>query len=142
MMMGNAMRWEAMDDQFDNLVRNLFRPVAVTTRDVVVPIRMDVSEKENAYVVHADMPGVKKEDIKIEIDGNEVSISAETKNEKDVKDGDRVLRSERYYGKVSRSFTLASEVDEAAASAKYENGVLELALPKKAVVKAKLVSVA
>jgi HSP20 family protein len=141
MMMGNAMRWEAVDDQFDNLVRNLFRPVAVTTRDVVVPIRMDVSEKENAYVVHADMPGVKKEDIKIEIDGNEVSISAETKNEKEVKEGDRVLRSERYYGKVSRSFTLASEVDEAAASAKYENGVLELALPKKAVVKAKLVSV-
>ena len=139
--MGNAMRWEAMDDQFDNLVRNLFRPVTVTTRDVVVPIRMDVSEKENAYVVHADMPGMKKEDIKIEIDGNEVSISAETKNEKEVKDGDRVLRSERYYGKVSRSFTLASEVDEAAASAKYENGVLELALPKKAVVKAKLVSV-
>lgn len=139
--MGNAMRWEAMDDQFDNLVRNLFRPVAVTTRDVVVPIRMDVSEKENAYVVHADMPGVKKEDIKIEIDGNEVSISAETKNEKDLKDGDRALRSERYYGKVSRSFTLASEVDEAAASAKFENGVLELALPKKAVAKAKLVSV-
>ena len=140
--MGNVMRWEAVDDQFDNLVRNLFRPVAVTTRDVVVPIRMDVSEKENAYVVHADMPGVKKEDIKIEIDGSEVSISAETKNEKEVKDGDRLLRSERYYGKVSRSFTLASEVDEAAASAKYENGVLELALPKKAVVKAKLVSVA
>ncbi len=139
--MGNVMRWEALDDQFDNLVRNLFRPVAVTTRDVVVPIRLDVSEKENAYVVHADMPGVKKEDIKIEIDGNEVSISAETKNDKEVKDGDRVLRSERYYGKVSRSFTLASEVDETAASAKYENGVLELALPKKAVVKAKMVAV-
>ena len=140
--MGNVMRWEAVDDQFDSLVRNLFRPVAVTARDVVVPIRMDVSEKDNAYVVHADMPGVKKEDIKIEIDGNEVSISAETKNQKEVKDGDRVLRSERYYGKVSRSFTLASEVDEAAASAKYENGVLELALPKKAVAKAKLLAVA
>ena len=135
------MRLEALDDQFDNLVRNLFRPVGVTTRDVVVPIRLDVSEKENAYVVHAEIPGVKKEDIKIEIDGNEVSISAETKNEKDLKDGDRVLRSERYYGKVSRSFTLANEVDEAAASAKYENGVLELALPKKATAKAKLVTV-
>ena len=139
--MGNVMRWEALDDQFDNLVRNLFRPVAVTTRDVVAPIRMDVSEAETGYVVHADIPGVKKEDIKIEIDGNEVSISAETKNEKSTKEGDRVLRSERYYGKVSRSFTLANEVDEAAASAKYENGVLELALPKKAVAKAKLVSV-
>ncbi len=140
--MVNVLRREALDDQFDNLVRNIFRPVAVTTRDVVAPIRMDVSEKENAYIVHADMPGLKKEDIKIEIDGNEVSISAETKNEKDLKDGDRVLRSERYYGKVSRSFSLEQEVDEAAASAKYENGVLELALPKKAVVKAKLVSVA
>ena len=140
--MNSLRRWEAMDDQFDNLVRSVFRPVAVTNRDVVVPIRMDVSEKDNAYVVHADMPGVKKEDIKIEIDGNEVSISAETKNEKDVKDGERVLRSERYYGKVSRSFTLASEVDEATASAKFENGVLELALPKKVVAKAKLVTVA
>ncbi len=139
--MVNVLRREALDDQFDNLIRNIFRPVAVTTRDVVAPIRMDVSEKENAYIVHADMPGLKKEDIKIEIDGNEVSISAETKNEKDLKDGDRVLRSERYYGKVSRSFSLEQEVDEAAASAKYENGVLELALPKKAVVKAKLVSV-
>ncbi len=139
--MVNILRREALDDQFDNLVRNIFRPVAVTTRDVVAPIRMDVSERENAYIVHADMPGLKKEDIKIEIDGNDVSISAETKNDKDVKDGDRVLRSERYYGKVSRSFTLAQEVDEVAASAKYENGVLELALPKKAVAKAKLVSV-
>lgn len=140
--MTNLMRWEAMDDQFENLMRNIFRPVSATTRDVVVPIRMDVSEKDNAYVVHAEMPGIKKEDIKIEIDGNDVSISAETKNEKAIKDGERVLRSERYYGKVSRSFTLANEVDEAAASAKYENGVLELALPKKAVAKAKLVSVA
>ncbi len=139
--MGNVMRWEALDDQFDNLVRNLFRPVAVTTRDVVVPIRMDVSEQENSYVVHAEMPGVKKEDIKIEIDGNEVSISAETKNEKEVKEGERAIRAERYYGKVSRTFTLANEVDENAASAKFENGVLELALPKKAVAKAKLVAV-
>ncbi len=139
--MGNAMRWEAIDDQFDNLVRGLFRPAAVTTRDVVVPIRMDVSEQENGYIVHAEMPGVKKEDIKIEIDGNEVSISAESKNAKEVKEGERVLRSERYYGKVSRRFSLAGEVDEAAASAKFENGVLELALPKKAVTKAKLVSV-
>ncbi len=142
MAMANVMRWEAMDDQLENLVQSFFRPASVTTRDLVAPIRMDVSEKENAYVVHAEMPGVKKEDIKIEIDGNEVSISAESKNEKEVKVGDRALRSERYYGKVSRSFSLAQEVDDDAASAKFENGVLELALPKKAVAKAKLVSVA
>lgn len=140
--MRNLMRWEAMDDQFDNLVRSVLRPVGVTTRDVVVPIRMDVSEKDNGYLVHAEIPGVKKEDIKVKIDGNEVSISAETKNEKEVKEGERMLRSERYYGKVSRSFTVANEIDEAAASAKYENGVLELALPKKAAMKAKLLTVA
>lgn len=139
--MGNVMRWEALDDQFDSLVRNLFRPVTVNSRDVVAPIRMDVSEQENAYIVHAEMPGVKKDDIKIEIDGNQVSINAESKSEKDVKEGERVIRSERYYGKISRSFSLANEVDENAASAKFENGVLELALPKKAVTKAKLISV-
>ena len=70
MAMANVMRWEAMDDQLDNLVRSFFRPASVTTRDVVVPIRMDVSEKENAYVVHADMPGVKKEAVNLEfLDG-------------------------------------------------------------------------
>lgn len=139
--MGNVMRWNVLDDQFDNLVRNLFRPVSVTTRDVVLPIKMDVSESDGAYVINAEIPGVKKEDIKVEIDGNQVSISAETKNIKDVKDDERVLRSERYYGKVSRSFTLAQEVEESTASAKYESGVLELTLPKKATSKAKLLAV-
>ena len=139
--MGNVMRWNVLDDQFDNLVRNLFRPVSVTTRDVVLAIKMDVSESDGAYVINAEIPGVKKEDIKVEIDGNQVSISAETKNIKDVKDDERVLRSERYYGKVSRSFTLAQEVEESTASAKYESGVLELTLPKKATSKAKLLAV-
>ena len=139
--MGNVMRWNVLDDQFDNLVRNLFRPVSVTTRDVVLPIKMDVRESDGAYVINAEIPGVKKEDIKVEIDGNQVSISAETKNIKDVKDDERVLRSERYYGKVSRSFTLAQEVEESTASAKYESGVLELTLPKKATSKAKLLAV-
>ncbi|MEO6022656.1 MAG: Hsp20/alpha crystallin family protein [Burkholderiales bacterium] len=139
--MSNVMRWDVLDDQFDNLVRNLFRPVSVTTRDVVLPIKMDVSESDSAYQIHAEIPGVSKEDIKIEIEGNQVSISSETKSEKDVKEGERVLRSERYYGKVSRSFTLAQEVEENTASAKYENGVLELTLPKKATSKAKLLAV-
>lgn len=139
--MSNVMRWDVLDDQFDNLVRNLFRPVSVTTRDVVLPIKMDVSESDSAYQIHAEIPGVSKEDIKIEIEGNQVSISSETKSEKDVKEGERVLRSERYYGKVSRSFTLAQEVEESTASAKYENGVLELTLPKKATSKAKLLAV-
>ena len=96
-------------------------------------IKLDLKEDDKAYTVHADIPGVKKEDIQVSIEGNRVSISAETKMEKEEKEGEKVLRSERYVGKVARSFTLAHDVDEAKAQAKYNDGVLELTLPKKAV---------
>lgn len=95
-------------------------------------IRMDVSETPEAYTVKADIPGMKKEDIKVAIEGNQVSISAESRSEKEEKEGETVVRSERSYGRQSRSFTLASEIDDAQASARYENGVLELSLPKRA----------
>ncbi len=78
-----------------------------------------------------------KEDIHVAIEGNQVSISAEVKNEKEVKEGEKLLRSERYYGSVSRSFSLAQDVDEGAAQAKYKDGVLELTLPKKVVASAR-----
>ena len=77
------------------------------------------------------MPGVKKEDIHVVVDGNQVSISAEVKQEKEVKEGERVLRSERYFGKVTRSFQLGQEIDDAKAAAKFNDGVLELTLPKR-----------
>jgi len=95
-------------------------------------IKMDLKENDGAYTVHADIPGVKKEDIHVSIEGNQVSISAETRVEKEEKEGEKVLRSERYVGKVARSFTLAHDIDEAQAQAKYSDGVLELTLPKKA----------
>jgi HSP20 family protein len=98
---------------------------------------MDVSEDEKTYIVHADIPGVKKDDIHVKIDGNQVLISAEVKNEKEVKEGERLLRSERYFGSVSRAFSLAQDVDESAAEAKYMEGVLELKLPKKMVASSK-----
>ncbi|HYD61234.1 MAG TPA: Hsp20/alpha crystallin family protein [Noviherbaspirillum sp.] len=93
-------------------------------------IRMDVTESDHAYTVKADMPGVKKEDIKIEIDGNQVTISAETKRESEERDGESVVRSERYVGQQYRSFTLASQINDAEVTAKYQDGVLELVLPK------------
>lgn len=96
-------------------------------------ISLDVREDEKAYTVHADLPGVKKEDIEVQIEGNVVSIAAESRNEREEKEGEKVIRSERYVGRVARSFTLAVEVDDSAATAKFENGVLELVLPKKAV---------
>ena len=95
-----------------------------------VQIKLDVSEDSKAYTVHAEIPGVNKEDINVTIDGSQVSISAEVKNAKDVKEGEKVIRSERFYGKASRSFTLAQDVDEKAADAKYNDGVLTLLLPK------------
>ena len=102
---------------------------------------MDVKEQEKAFIVHAEMPGIKKEDIHVNIDGPTVSISAERKQEKEVKEGERVLRTERYFGKVSRSFQLGQDIDDANATAKFTDGVLELTLPKKAATQAKRLAI-
>ena len=120
------------DAGLDELFRGFFRPVRVEGRGgVPVSIKMDVSEDDKSYTVHAEIPGVSKDDIHVTIEGNQVTLGAEVKREKDAKDGERVLRSERYYGSVFRSFTLPLEVDEATSQAKYDKGVLELKLAKK-----------
>ena len=117
---------------FDQIVRGLFAPVRVDGTETGLPIKVDVAETDGGYVVHADIPGVKKDEIQVTIEGNQVTIAAEVKRANDVKDGERVLRSERYVGSVFRSFVLPVELDEAASEAKYDNGVLELKLAKKA----------
>lgn len=126
-----------IDDLFKGF---LVRPMAFEGQPQM-QIKMDVKENDGAYTVHADIPGVKKDDIHVTIEGNQVSISAEVKKEKEEKQGEKVLRSERYYGKVARSFTLAQDVDEAKAQAKYADGVLELTLPKKAASSARKLSI-
>lgn len=116
----------------DGLFNEFFRPAfAAPARDEAAPIRFDVRETPEAYIVSAELPGVRKEDIEVEIEGNEVTLSAETKREASAKDGEKWLRTERYYGKAARRFALPQEVDEAKAAAKYDNGVVELTLPKK-----------
>ena len=107
------------------------RPVYGSS-DTAPQMRLDVTEDEKAYTVKAEIPGVNKEDIKVAVDGNLVSISAEVKKDKEEKKDGRVLRSERQYGYASRSLWLDQPVDQAKSIAKYENGVLELTLPKKA----------
>ena len=120
-------------DPFDDLFRGFFvRPVDMNLPANTPSIKMDVSEQPKAFTVHAELPGVKKEDIHVVVDGNQVSISAEVKQEKEVKEGERLLRSERYFGKVSRSFQLGQEIDDSKAAAKFNEGVLELTLPKRA----------
>ena len=120
------------DTAFDDLFRGFFKPVRLAAAPAPVTIKMDVAETEAGYTVHAELPGVKKDDINVTIEGNQVTIAAEVKREVTPKEGDSTLRSERYYGSVYRSFTLPAELDETASVAKFENGVLELALPRKA----------
>jgi len=130
--MNNLTLYDPLADAgIDELFRGFFRPVRMEKTPAT--IKMDVAEAKDSYVVKAEIPGVAKEDIQVSINGNEVSIGAEVKREKDVKDGERLLRSERYYGSVYRAFTLPVDVDETASNAKYENGVLELTLVKKPV---------
>ena len=120
-------------DAFESAFRRFFSPARFDPETQTLDIRLDVSENDKAYVVKADVPGVKKEDINVRIDGNVVQIDAEVKRETETKgEGGKVLRSERYYGTVSRTFSLGQDVDEAKADAKYVDGVLTLELPKKA----------
>ncbi len=129
--MANITRYDPFGE-LDDLFKGFFvRPVAFEGEQSM-QIKLDVKETDNAYTIHADIPGVKKEDIHVTIEGKLVSISAEKKVEKEEKEGEKVLRSERYFGKVARSFSLASDVDESKAQAKYTDGVLELTLPKRA----------
>jgi HSP20 family protein len=115
-------------EEFFNDVR--MRP-ALRELEAAPRIKMDVAESDQGYTVKAEIPGMKKEDIKVEIEGNQILISAETQKEAEQQQGETVVRSERYYGKQYRRFTLPHEVDEAQAQAKYQDGVLELSLPKK-----------
>jgi HSP20 family protein len=134
------------DDAFDDLLRGFFvRPVGFegNQQKQAAPahFRVEVTEGEQAYTIRAEIPGVKKEDINISIDGDQIAISAEVKNEKDAKEGERILRSERYYGKVYRAFALGQPVDDQSAAAKYQDGILELVLPKKAAAQAKRIEI-
>ena len=124
----------AFGDPFDGALRRFFSSPAMLEGDAPqLKMRIDVSENEKAYTVKADLPGVKKEDIDVRVDGNVVSISAESRSEKETRgNGDRVLRSERTYGTVSRSFSLGQDVDASAVKAGYADGVLTLELPKRA----------
>jgi HSP20 family protein len=142
--MANISRYDPFDftvEPLDDLFRGFFRPVRFEGQPQQIQIKVDVKENDKSFTVHADIPGVKKDDIHVTIDGNQVSISAEVKKEKEEKEGDKVLRSERYFGKVYRSFTLGQDVDEGSSTAKYNDGVLELVLPKKKTVATKKLTI-
>lgn len=115
----------------DDLFRNFLRPARWENAPAAPQIKLDVTEADNGYTVKAEIPGVRKEDIDVRIEGNQVSLSAEVNKQTEEKKEGRLIRAERYTGYVSRTFALASHVDSSRATAKYENGVLELVLPKR-----------
>ena len=104
-------------------------------------IRLDVTENDQCYHVKADLPGAKKEDIRVEIDGNQVSLSAEMKRETVEKKGEVVVHAERSYGQQFRSFVLEQPIDRDKAQATFKDGVLELTLPKNAAAAAKRLAI-
>jgi len=142
--MANITQYDPFHDVVDDLFRGFFvRPVSYDTRGALETSRLkvDVTEKNGTYQVVADLPGVKKEDIHVAIDGAQVTLTAEIKREKEVTEGERVLHTERSFGKLTRSFSLPQELDEEKAQAKFRDGVLELTLPKKAAAARKAITI-
>jgi HSP20 family protein len=132
--MSNLTRFDPFAlEPMSELFQGLFRPLRGGGGEAPLSdIKVDVTENDSAYTVKAELPGVEKKDIDVKIDGNLVSISAKVERNQEMKEGERVIRRERYAGAVSRAFSLASEVDESTAAAEYKDGVLSLTLPKKA----------
>lgn len=126
----------------DDFLKSLLVPGSQTPSDVAAPsIYVDVVEKENAYVVHADLPGVSRDNISVSIDGSQLTISAERKNEKAIAETEKTLRVERQTGKTTRTFQFEHDLDEAQSSARLNDGVLELILPKKVQTTAKRLTI-
>ncbi|MDA8110788.1 MAG: Hsp20/alpha crystallin family protein [Betaproteobacteria bacterium] len=130
--MSNLTRFDPFNDLVDDLFKGfLVRPMYTEGREPAPRMKVDIAERNGAYLVSAELPGVRKEDIQITIDGAQVTLAAEVKREKEAARDERVLHAERVYGKVTRSFSLPQELDESAAEARFRDGVLELTLPKK-----------
>ena len=121
-----------LDEFFKDVAPGFYvRPLHGDNLPSPAQIKVDVKESDGGYTVHAEVPGVAKEDIHVSLEGNVVSLRAEVRQHDQQKDGEKVLRSERYFGQVARSFALPADVDASQAKAKYDNGVLMLTLPKK-----------
>lgn len=132
--MSNLTRYDPFPlDPVSDLFQGFFRPLRgmVSTDEAdLAAVKIDVTENNEGYTVKAELPGVDKNDIDVQIDGNLVSINAKVERNKELKEGDRVVRRERYAGSFSSSFKLGSSIDESKATAQYRDGVLSLTLPK------------
>lgn len=131
----------AMDDQFGRLVENMFEEMFAPfvhgaalsqwPSESTASPRLNISETDKTFEVQAELPGVKKEDVKIAVEHQRVTIEGESRREQQPRKGEHSVYSERRASKFMRSFMLPVEVDEAGAEAHMENGILTLTLPKR-----------
>jgi HSP20 family protein len=127
-------RGSLFDDFFRDVAPSYYiKPLHGDPLPSPAQIKVDVKETDKIYTVHAEIPGVSKDEIHVTLDGNIVTLRAEVKQQDSTGPGEKVLRSERYLGSVSRSFQLPLDIDQTQSKAKYDNGVLTLTLPKKMV---------
>lgn len=136
-------RWGLWDDDINRVFQGFLSPmcwVEEATGEDLTPA-MDVKERDDAYVIKTEMPGVNKDDVSITLENGVLTITGESKSETEEKEGERVLRQERRYGKFVRSLRLGTQIDEKAVKASYKDGVLELILPKAEEVKPKRITV-
>ena len=139
--MANVTRFDPFNELVDDLFKGFFVRPMYGPQEALPRMRVEVAEKNGGYTVTAELPGAKKEDIQVDVDGAQVTLSAEVKREKEINEGDRLLHTERQYGKVSRSFTLPVELDEDKVEATFKDGVLQLTLPKKAAAARKAITI-
>ena len=129
--MANIVRSTPFEELFKDFGKGFWVKPFVLPGEADMQMKIDVKEDDKSFTVKADVPGVKKEDIQIEIDHDRVSLRAEVRREKEEKQGEKVVYTERSYGMLTRTFTLSAEVDANGAKAEYKDGVLNLTLPKK-----------
>ncbi|HKQ31516.1 MAG TPA: Hsp20/alpha crystallin family protein [Burkholderiales bacterium] len=135
-------RWGSWDNDLDRVLQSFLTPgrwIEEAAGDLAFPL--DVVERENEFVITSEIPGAKKEDISVTLENGVLTVSAEVKDESVEKQGDRVVRQERRYGKYVRSLRLGTQVDEKSIKAQYKDGVLQLTLPKAESVKPKKINV-
>jgi HSP20 family protein len=116
---------------FDDAFDRVFGPVPVDNTVASRSPALDVAESDRAYTVKLEVPGVAKEDVKVSIEGRQVTVQAQSQRQEERKDGERVVYRERSVASYARTFTLPAEVDQSEAGAKLEHGVLTLTLPKR-----------
>ncbi|AOJ72531.1 MULTISPECIES: Hsp20/alpha crystallin family protein [Burkholderia] len=143
--MSNLTRYDPFSlEPVSDLFQGLFRPLRSMVdveEEKLASMKIDVTENDQSYIVKAELPGVDKNDINVQIEGNTVSINAKVERNKELKEGERVIRRERYSGEFGRTFSLANEIDRDAAVAQYQDGVLSLTLPKKATAEKKKLAI-